>query len=110
MRDRAALRRVPLLELLQLERNVRDGRVDLAGEEVALPKGGEELRQLSAAFREELEHEEERHDTRVGLREVSEVVVRRNLAREDSAFLPHPVLDEGMSHPVDERHAACLLD
>ena len=42
-------------------------------------------------------------DARVGLREVAEVVVRRDLAAEDRVLLAHAVLDERVADAVDER-------
>ena len=58
----------------------------------------------------QLEHEQERHDAAVGLEEVAEVVVARDLAREDRVLGAHAVLDERMADAIDERHAACALD
>ncbi len=60
--------------------------------------------------REQLEHDEERDDAGVGLREVAEVVVRGDLAREERVLLAHAVLDERVADPVDERNPARLLD
>ena len=96
-------RGVSLLELLQLERDVGDRRVDLAGQEVPLAVRREELRERAIGPREELDHHEERHDPRVGLREVAEVVVRGDLAAEQRILLAHPVLDERVSDAVDQR-------
>ena len=42
--------RVALLDLLQLQRDVGNRRVDLAGEEVPLAKGREELRSFRPRF------------------------------------------------------------
>ncbi len=100
----------PLLQLLQLQRDVRDRRVDLAREEVVLAKRREELRQLLPARRDQLEHQQERDHARVGLREVAEVVVRRHLAGEDRVLVAHPLLDERMADAVDQRDAARALD
>ncbi len=100
----------PLLELLQLERNVRDRRVQLTGDEVALSERAQELRQLLAALRDQLEHEQERDHAGVRLREVAEVVVAGDLAAENRALLAHPVLEECVADTVHERHAAALLD
>ena len=36
--------------------------------------------------------------------------MRGDLAGEERVLLPHPVLDESVSDPVDERDPACLLD
>ncbi len=60
--------------------------------------------------REDLEHDEERHHARVGLREVAKVVVRRDLSRERRVLLPHPLLDERVTDAVHERRPARLLD
>src|SRR5215467_16039023 len=97
MREAAAGRRVALLQLLQRQGDVRDGCVDLAGEEVALAVRGEQLGQASPAPREKLEHDEERDDPAVRLREVAEVVVSRHLAAEERVLLAHAVLDEGVA-------------
>ncbi len=99
----------PLLQLLQLQRDVLHRRVDLAGQEVACAEGGQHLRQL-AAPRDELEHEQERDHARVRLRKVAEVVMRRHLAGEDRAFVSHPLLDERMADAIDQRYAAGALD
>ena len=80
MRD-LALGGVALLQLLQLQRDVRDRRVQLAGDEVPRPERREDLRELAALLEIELEHQQERDDARVGLREVAEVVVRRRPRR-----------------------------
>src|SRR4051794_28035143 len=102
----AALSAEALLQLLQLDRDVRDTRVDLAGEEVARAELREDLAQLPAARRHELEHEQERDHSGVRLREVAEVVVRRHLAAEDGTHLAHSRLDERMPDAVHERLAA----
>ena len=99
-----------LLQLLQLERDVGDRRVQLAGDEVALAERREELRELRPPLRDPLEHEQERDDAGVGLREVAEVVVAGDLAREGGVLLAHPLLDERVADAVDERHAAGALD
>ena len=106
VRDPAALGGVALLDLLQLARHVRDRRVDLARDEEVLAERPQDLGQLLAALRDQLEHEQERHDARVGLGEVAEVVVRRDLAGEDRVLLAHPVLDERVADAVDQRRAA----
>src|SRR5947199_9743184 len=93
MRD-LPLRRIPLLQLLELDRHVGDGSVELARDEVARPERLEDLRELATLLRDELEHQEERHDARVGLREVAEVVVAGHLAAERSVLLAHAVLQE----------------
>src|SRR5512132_1345943 len=54
-----ALRRESLLQLLQLDGHVRNGRVQFAREEVALPVRTEDLRQRLTLARDKLEHEEE---------------------------------------------------
>ena len=109
-RDRA-LRAEALLQLLELQRHVVDRRVDLAGDEVALAVRGEDLGEPPAALRDQLEHEQERDDARVGLREVAEVVVRRTpRPPNDRVLLAHAVLDERVPDAVDERHAAGALD
>ena len=82
VRDPPARRCVALLDLLQLQRHVGDRRVDLAGEEVLVAERRQQLGQLRLRSRDELEHDEERNDARVGLGEVAEVVVRRDLAGE----------------------------
>src|SRR6266516_2667068 len=105
-----ALGRVPLLQFLQLDRNVGDGRVQLTREEVARAVRLEDLRQLAALLRDELEHEQERYDAGVRLRELSEVVVTRDLAAECRVVLAHAVLDEGVPDAVDERHASGAFD
>ena len=110
MRYAAALRRVALLQLLELERDVGDRCVDLAGEEEALAVRTQELGELRLAPREELEHDEEGHDARVRLGEVAEVVVRGDLAREDRVLGAHPLLDERVSDAVHERSATGALD
>ena len=51
-------------------------------------------------FEMQLEHEQERDDAGVGLGEVAEVVVRRDLAGEDRVLLAHPVLDERVADAV----------
>ena len=63
-------------------------------------RSSESVRSLA---RDQLEHEQERHDAGVGLREVAEVVVRRDLAGEDGVLLAHAVLDERVTDAVDER-------
>ena len=102
----AALGGVALLDLLQLRRHVRDRRVDLARDEEALAERPQDLGELLAALRDQLEHEQERDDAGVGLGEVAEVVVRRDLAGEDRVLLAHPVLDERVADAVDQRRAA----
>ena len=103
-------RGVALLQLLQLQRDVGHRRVQLARQEVRRAERLEDLRQLAALLRDQLEHQQERHDARVGLREVAEVVVPRHLAAERRVLLPHAVLDVRMPDAVDQRHAARALD
>src|SRR5919197_995121 len=105
-----ALAAEALLQLLELQRHVRDRRVQLAGDEVALAVGLQDLRELPALLRHELQHEQEGDDARVRLREGAEVVVPRDLAGEGRVLLPHPVLDERVADAVDERDAAGALD
>ena len=107
---RPPVRGVALLQLLELQRDVGDGSVDLAGEEEALAEGREELRERVPSPRQQVDHEQEGDDARIGLREVAEVVVRRDLAAESRAFLPHALLDERVSHAIDERDASGALD
>ncbi len=54
----------------------------------------------------QLEHEQERDDAGVGLGEVAEVVVRRDLAGENGVLLAHAVLDEGVADAADQGGAA----
>src|SRR6185369_8715594 len=82
MGDAAALCRVPLLQLLKLERDVRDRCVDLPRQEETISIWPQQLGQPPPAAGDELEHHEERHDAGVGLRELPEVVVGRDLAPE----------------------------
>src|SRR3954447_15244183 len=89
-----------LLELGELPAPLRDGRVQLAGDEEALAEGPQELGQLLPTLRDQLEHQQERHRARVGLREVSEVVVARPLAAEGRAVLAHALLDERVADAV----------
>ena len=110
VRDATAFCRVALLQLLQLERHVGDGRVDLAGQEEALAVRPQELRELRPALRDELEHDEERNDAGVRLREVAEVVVRRDLAGEDGVLGAHALLDERVADAIHERRPAGPLD
>ena len=70
----------------------------------------EDLAQLLAARRDELEHQQERDHAGVGLREVAEVVVRRHLAAEDRALVAHPLLDERVPDAVHQRLAARRAD
>ena len=56
-----------LLHLLELEGDVGDRRVDLAGEEVALAERAQELGERLPPLRDELEHEEGRDRPGVGL-------------------------------------------
>ena len=65
---------------------------------------------MRAAPRQELEHHEERHDAGVGLGEVAEVVVRRDLAGEDGVLGAHALLDEGVADAAHERRPARTLD
>ena len=58
----------------------------------------------------ELEHQQEGHDAGVGLGEVPEVVVARDLAAEGRVLLAHALLDEGVPDAVDQRHATRALD
>ena len=109
VRDRA-LRPEALLQLCSFAGTSATGRVQLAGDEVALAEGAQELRELRAALRDQLEHQQERDDAGVGLREVAEVVVARDLAGERGVVLAHPLLDERVADAVDERHAAGALD
>ena len=94
-----------LLELLELDAPRRDRRVQLAGDEVALAERAQELGQRLPALRDELEHEQERDDARVGLGEVAEVVVAGDLAGERGVLLAHAVLDERVADAVDERRS-----
>src|SRR4029077_2697969 len=89
----AALGAEALLELAQLRGDVGDRRVDLAREEITAAEPLERGAQL-AVPRHELAHQEERNRARVRLREVAEVVVRRDLAAEYRVVLAHPLLDE----------------
>src|SRR5829696_5070204 len=100
-----ALRAEALLQLLELERHVGNRSVQLAGNEVAVAVRAEDLGELLAPSRDELEHQEERDDTGVRLAELAEVVVARYLAAENGRLLAHPVLDEGVADAVDERRA-----
>ena len=85
-------------------------RVDLAGEEVALAEGAEDLGELLPPLGDELEHEQRRDRPRVGLVEVAEVVVAADLAGEDGVHLAHAVLDERVADAVHQRRAAEPLD
>src|SRR4051812_13957723 len=96
-----ALAAEALLELTQRRLDIGDRRVQLAGQEVPAAVVSEDLGQLAALLRDELEHQQERHDTGVGLREVAEVVVAGNLAAERGALFSHPVLDERVADAVD---------
>src|SRR6266404_5276747 len=91
MRD-LALGRISLLQLLQLQRGVRHRGVQLAGDEVLGPERGENLRELSSVLRDQLEHQQERDDAGIGLRELAEVVVAGHLAAECRMLLAHAVL------------------
>src|SRR6266542_6041302 len=95
-----------LLELLQLSRGIRDARVDLPAQEIAFSERAQDLRQELALLRDELEHEEEGDHAGVGLREVAEVVVARDLAGKGRVLFAHPLLDERVADPVDDRDAA----
>ena len=108
--ETVALGRVALLQLLQLQRDVGHRRVQLARDEVARAERLEHLRSFRPFFEIELEHEQERDDARVRLREVAEVVVPGHLAAERRIVLAHPVLDVRMPDAVDERHPAGALD
>src|SRR3954453_12553148 len=99
-----------VLDLLELARHIGDGRVQLARDEVALAEGPQDRGESFALLGDPLEHEQERHDARVGLREVPEVVVARDLAAERGVLLAHAVLDERVPDAVHERHAAGALD
>src|ERR671936_548961 len=68
--------------------------IELSRDEVALAVRFQDLRELLPLLRDELEHEQERYDTRICLREVPEVVMARHLAGERGVFLSHAVLDE----------------
>src|SRR5215207_2120777 len=101
-----ALAAETLLQLLQLQRDIGNGSVELARDEVAAVVRTQDLRQLSLPLRHELEHQQERDHAGISLGEVSEVVVAGNLAAENRALLAHAVLEEGMADAVHERHAA----
>ena len=109
VRDRS-LAGEPLFQLLQLHSHVGNRRVQLAGDEVALAVRRKELRELPAALRDQLQHQEERDDPGVGLGEVAEVVVAGHFAPKRRVLLAHAVLDERVSDPVHERNAAGALD
>src|SRR3712207_5692543 len=68
-----ALTAETLLDLLELERDVGDGRIQLAGQEVALAERAEKLGQRAPALRDDLQHEERRDRPGVGLAEVAKV-------------------------------------
>ena len=87
---------------------VGDLGVDLAGDEVALVKGADELGQRPAGDREQLEHEQRRDRARVGAPELAEVVVARDLAAERRLALAHRDLEEGVTDPVQIRGAAAV--
>ena len=65
---------------------------------------------MTPRLRNCLQKHQKRHDAGVRLRELAEVVVARYLARERRVDLAHPLLDEGVADPVDERHPAGALD
>ena len=88
---------------LELQGDVLHGCVDLAGDEVALAEGPEELGELLPAPRDELEHEQRGDRPRVGLVEVAEVVVAADLAGENGVDLAHPQLDEGVADAAHDR-------
>ena len=103
--------RIALLQLLELERDVGDRRVDLAGEEEALADTGAGARRASRRpGRASSSIDEERDDAGVRLREVPEVVVRRDLAPEHGVLRAHALLDERVPDAVHERDAAGALD
>src|SRR5207247_11301478 len=95
-----------LFQLLELQGDIRNRGVQLPGEEVALAERPEDLGEWLPALRDELEHEERGNRAGVGLVEVAEVVVPGDLAGEERALLAHPLLDERVADPVDERDAA----
>jgi hypothetical protein len=67
---------VALLDLLEFQRHVDDRRVDLARQEVRRAQRSEDFRDFLTALRDDLKHQQERDDARVGFCEVPEVVVR----------------------------------
>src|SRR5204863_7431829 len=105
-----ALASEALLQLLKLERHVRDRGIQLAGQEVAASVVREDLRQLAPLFRDELEHEQERDDPGIRLREATKVVMAGDFAPESRTLLAHPVLDERVANAIDQRNAARALD
>src|SRR5688500_13698387 len=109
MRD-LALGGEAVLQLPELVGDVRNRRVQLAGDEVPLRERPQNRGQRLALARDELEKQEKRDHARVGLVEVAEVVVPRDLAAEDGALLAHAVLDVGVADTVDQRYAAGPLD
>src|SRR3954447_12494117 len=96
---------VALLELAHLRLAVGDLGVDLAGDEVLRAIGGEQLAHLHLLHGQLLEHEQGRDGAAVGVVEVVEVVVARDLAAEDRALVAHAGLEEGVADAVDERLA-----
>ena len=106
VRDAGCLAAVTLLELLELQGHIGDSQVDLPRDEVALTERRQQLRQPSAAARDELQQHQRRHDAGVAPVEVLEVVVPGHLAREHGVLLADAGLDERVADPVFERPSA----
>src|SRR5437879_635071 len=92
-----------LRDLTHLRLLVGDLRVDLAGDEVALPEAVHEFREGNIRRRQQLEDQKRRDGARVRAPEVAEVVVARDLAAERRFALAHGRLEEGVPDAVDER-------
>ena len=101
---------VALLELLELQRDVGDRRVDLAREEEALTIGGRSSESFASGPGQVPEHEQERNDAGVRLGELAEVVVRGHLAPEHGVLRAHPLLDERVPDAIHEWIATGALD
>src|SRR3954453_23496205 len=96
---------VALLELAHLALGVGDLGVDLARDEVLRAVALQQLAQLLALDRQLLEDQQRRDGARVGVVEVVEVVVARDLAAEDRALVTHAGLEESVADAVGVRRA-----
>ena len=96
----------PLLDARQRGRDVVDGRVDLAADEVLGAQRLEQLGHGRLLLREQLEDEQRRDEAGVGVVVVGEVVVAGHLAAEQPALAAHALLEEGVPDAVEQRHAA----
>src|SRR6266487_3097701 len=100
----AVLRR-DLIELGRHQVHAGQLRVDLPGNEILARERLQEFVEALLLLRHQLQDQQRRNETVVGVEVVAEIVVPRDLAAEDGVGLAHPALEERVADAVHVRSA-----